>query len=334
MKENSDMIFKDCMQAPFRIHGIMRGENSFFRMPVSVAAEINEDIIYLNKSTAGGRVRFVTDSTKIAIRVQMDRVDRSEVSAICSTAGFDLYADDWYQGSFIPPMDMKEGYESMLTLPERKKREITINFPRLSSVASLQIGLCEDAVLLEADDYRIAVPVVYYGSSITQGGAASRPGNSYENMIARRLGCDYINLGFSGSARGETAIARYIAGLKMSAFVYDYDYNAEDADHLQKTHEPMFRVIREENPDLPVVMISQPAVRLDERKKRRRSVIMETYLNALKAGDQNVYFIDGESMFRVGGRNDFTVDGIHPNDIGFQHMAENIGTLLEEILYK
>ena len=77
-------------------------------------------------------------------------------------------------------------------------------------------------------------------------------------MISRALDCDYVNLGFWGNAKGEEEMANYIATLKMSAFVYDYDYNAPSAEHLQATHEKMFKIIREKQPNLPIVILSAP----------------------------------------------------------------------------
>ena len=87
-------------------------------------------------------------------------------------------------------------------------------------------------MLKDAPEYRIKKPVVYYGSSITQGGCASKPGSSYESILSRRFDCDYINLGFSGTAKGEDEIVDYIKGLEMSVFVMDYDHNAPTTEHL------------------------------------------------------------------------------------------------------
>ena len=123
-------------------------------------------------------------------------------------------------------------FEDVLDYSERKMRSFVINFPLYTDVCELYLGLEESAKVEAAPDYEIKVPVVYYGSSITQGGCASRPGTSYQAIISRRLNCDYVNLGFSGNAKGEPAIAEYIAGLEMSVFVYDYDHNAPNPEHL------------------------------------------------------------------------------------------------------
>ena len=128
----------------------------------------------------------------------------------------------------------------MIRFDKKTEREITINFPLYSSVADLYIGLDETAVLKKSLGYKHKKPIVFYGSSITQGGCASRPGNAYESIISRALQTDYINLGFSGNAKAEDEIAQYIKDLDMSVFIYDYDHNAPNLKHLEDTHQRMF----------------------------------------------------------------------------------------------
>jgi len=119
-------------------------------------------------------------------------------------------------------------------------RDILINFPLYNPVDEAFTGLDEDAELLPAAEYAHEKPVVFYGSSITQGACASHPGNAYCNILSRRLNTNNINLGFSGGCHGEDAMAEYLAALDMSVLVYDYDHNAESAEELQRTHERAF----------------------------------------------------------------------------------------------
>ena len=325
------VYYFNCLEKPFRVYGLISSQDGFVRMPQDIADSVNNGVKGLNTNTAGGRVRFVTDSPEIYIRAQMRSIGKMPHFALTGSAGFDLYADSVYSGTFVPPFDIKNGYESCLRLSGKREREITINFPLYSGVVSLEIGLCAGSLLSAPEDYKISCPVVYYGSSITQGGCASRPGNSYQSIISRRLGCDYINLGFSGSARGEDEIAEYIAGLEMSAFVYDYDHNAPTAEHLRSTHARMFGIIRDKNPKLPVIMLSRPHSRLTTEEKTRRDIIMQTYINARAAGDENVYFIDGGGIFNIFGGDSGSVDGCHPNDLGFMCMAHALGAVLEKL---
>ena len=214
----------------------------------------------------------------------------------------------------------------------RSERELIINFPLYSGVKKLYIGLSDKADIGTPAKYTYDVPVVYYGSSITQGGCASRPGNSYQQMISRRFDCDYVNLGFSGSARGETAIAEYIAGLKMSVFVYDYDHNAPTPEHLMNTHKPMFDIIRKAQPDLPIIMASWTPTNNHGQTDRRFEIIKRTYDIAKSEGDENVYLLDGRRMFDGICEDNGTVDGCHPNDWGFAAMAKAFGDAIEKVI--
>ena len=146
------------------------------------------------------------------------------------------------------------------------------------------------------------------------------------------MDCDHINLGFSGNAKGEEAIAEYIAGLKMSAFVYDYDHNAPNPAHLAATHERMFRIIRNAQPELPILMLTRPKYYLEETEKERLEIVRRTYENALAAGDKNVYFIPGPELLMDLVREEALVDNCHPADGGFISMAYVIGEKLKEIL--
>ena len=153
-------------------------------------------------------------------------------------------------------------------------------------------------------------------------------------MVARWLDTDYVNFGFSGNAKGEDAIAEYIAGLKMSAFVYDYDHNAPTPEHLEVTHERMFKIIRAAQPSLPILMLTRPKYHLAETEKQRLAIVRRTYENALAAGDKNVYFIPGTELLLELVREEALVDNCHPADGGFISMAYVIGQKLKEILEK
>ena len=117
----------------------------------------------------------------------------------------------------------------------------------------------------------------------------------------------------------------------MSVFVYDYDHNAPNIEHLENTHEKMFKAIRGKNPDLPIICVSKPDKTSDWEK--RREIIRKTVENAIAAGDKNVYFIDGQSFSALCDEPDaITVDGCHPNDLGFAMMGKVIGDMIEKVL--
>ena len=138
-------------------------------------------------------------------------------------------------------------------------------------------------------------------------------------------------------------MAEYIAAQKMSLFFLDYDWNAPSPEHLHSTHEPFFLEVREKQPDLPIVMASRtdipwvPSRQVD--RQRRRDIILQTYENAVKRGDRRVYFVDGSTVFgeakKLGVSPDScTVDGTHPNDLGFSCMAGVFGNIIKDLLIK
>ena len=142
------------------------------------------------------------------------------------------------------------------------------------------------------------------------------------------------SLGFSGSAKGEPAMAEAIAELDLAAFVYDYDYNAPNPEHLAKTHEKFFQIIRAKHPDLPVVILSKINGPTSRDTIKRRDIIRKTYENAVAKGDKNVYFLDGCKFFGDVDRYECTVDGTHPNDLGFYRMYQGVLPTLQKILNK
>jgi len=326
-----DVKFYDIDESPIRLYGIWREGESYRRLPQETANNISRGISKRCATTAGGRIRFVTDSPYVAIKVEYGECELSGKIPHTAMAGFDLYADGFYQGQYILPSKFSgEDFESVVNIRgERKKRLVTINTPLYSELKHVYIGLSNDAEISHAPDYTYEKPVIFYGSSITHGAGASRPGATYVSRLARKLDTNFRSLGFGGLAKGEPAMAEYIAEQEMSAFVYDYDHNAPNVDHLLKTHEPMFRAIRVKNPTLPIIILSRPNICAEA--DARFEVIKATYDNARAAGDENVYLLRGTDFF---GENalDFTIDGTHPSDLGYYFMAEGIAPLLAKIL--
>lgn len=337
-------------EAPFRIYGVYRDGEKYRRLPEEVAANTNPGVLGLHANTAGGRVRFVTDSPYVILKADINP-GKMPHFALTGSCGFDMYVEDadcddkveashvlsqrevHYAGTYMPPFTVEDIFEGVIDFEEKKKRIITVNFPLYSDVRSVLLGLQEGCVLETAPDYALEKPIVYYGSSITQGGCASKPGSSYQSILSCRFNCNYINLGFSGSARAEDAIIEYINGLDMSIFVLDYDHNAPTVEHLRATHNKMFKAIRAAHPDLPILILPRPKYFLKKEEQERHEIVYNTYLEAKAAGDENVYFLSGAELMEVVGDNG-TVDNTHPTDSGFFSMAKAIEKVFEVILAK
>ena len=335
--DGSQFVFQNCLTPPFRVYGLIppnEADPHFMRLPQSVADTVNDQVQGLACCTAGGRVRFRTDSSTVAIRVKMHNIYRGDHFPMTGSAGLDLYADGLYRNTFRPPFTIKDGFVSKIDLRSRQMREILIHMPLYTGVISLEIGLEPGSQLLPGTEYKYTTPVVYYGSSITQGGCASRPGNCYQNIISRKLDCDHVNLGFSSGALAEDVMIDYMTTLPMSIFVMDYDHNAPTPEYLASTHEKMYRRFRAARPEVPIVFATMPKLVPSPDTQPRRDVIFGTYEKAKAEGDQNVYLVDGMEMMKLLGDDGGLVDNCHPNDIGFLCMARAFGAVIQEILEK
>ena len=332
------MEFRSCTQPPFSIHGLLgrREPGAFWRLPDSIIDAVSENVSSIARRASGGRVRFRTDSRSLAVRMGLKALEVAQCMPLTGSAGADVFlgvgAQSRYVGFVAPETYGNRVVETELSLTG-KLEQVTINLPRNEPLDFLEIGVEDGAQLLPPLPYRYETPVVFYGSSITEGGAASRPGNAYTSVVCRRLDCDYINLGFARSARGEPAMARFLAGLSMSALVLDYDHNAPTVEFLRETHGPFFRTIRQAQPHLPVLVLSRPNFFRDpEDSARRREVIWDTCRAAWAQGDRNICCLDGETLLAGSEPSNCTVDGIHPNDGGFLRMAERVEPLLRQLL--
>lgn len=328
--EKNDIQFFNVREEPFQVYGVYYEGGKFRRLPGRVAETVSDGVLRLHAHTAGGRVRFRTDSPYIAVSVRFGTINLYSHMSTVGSAGLDLYLESENRciKSYIPPRNVAGHFESVIDLTLTGVQEYVIDMPLYAEVVSLHIGLAEGAQLLPPKPLKSDKKVVFYGSSITHGGCASRPGNSYEAMLSRRFGLDYVNLGFSGNAKGEDTIAAYIAGLDMDIFVYDYDHNAPNPAHLAATHEKMFRTVRTAHPDIPIVMMSRPKYYVNRDTQRRMDVIRATLDNARAAGDDKVWFISGPELMALCGE-DGLIDACHPNDLGFASMAKALGDLFE-----
>ena len=336
-----DIKYYDVADGTFGLYGLYKpyGKKSFTRMPEEIADNVSEGVKHLNHIYTGARVRFITNSKYVAVSSEF--LDASfaisSKSSLLSTTGMDLYimenGKQRYYSSMIPPVEFKNYYEQIIEFCDESEREIILYLPKTNCATNMKIGFQEKAYIKKSG-YKYEKPILYYGSSITQGGCATRGGNIYPSMVSRYFESDFVNLGFSGNCKGEDLMAEYIASCDMSIFVYDYDHNAPSADYLRETHEKLFKTFRKSHPDTPVIFMSKTDIPRTPGEykavENRKKVILDTYNNAINTGDKNVYYIDGQEIFKIAGGADCTMDGCHPNDLGFWCMAQAVIKVIEE----
>jgi len=340
----SSPVYIDVRNEPISLHGFCE---PFRRVPENVAKATSEGIAQLSTVSTGGRIRFRTDSDYIVVHAELSDVSPSDGSSPVACSSFDIYLKEngkqAFRGVFFPSQGKGKSYvESRLKFYNRDMKDVTLYCPLNASLKEVYVGLREGSELLAASPYTYEKPIVFYGSSIVHGGGL-RPSSPYTSIVSRRLDSEYVNLGFGGNAKAEKAIMEYMADLEMSAFVYDYDHNAPTLEYLRDTHYEGYRVIRAKNPDLPIVMASRPdywtrnytlEYYTVEDNEKRRSLIEGNYRRALAEGDRNVYFVDGSKMYPPELREECSVDGCHPSDLGYYFMANAFEAVLRPLLEK
>lgn len=333
----------------FDLYGVFYDKDAgrFLRMPQSVADSVSPNVALLNGYTAGGRIRFSTDADRMSVTVSYDILNVYCHMTTLGSGGFIMLeetecpdgciayktAAHFIPGHYASVSDSSgpNGYSVEKYLPGGRMRNYILYMPTYNDVKELILGFPENAKVAHGLKYRQDVkPILYYGSSITEGGCCSRPDTAYQCFVSRWTNTDFINLGFSAGALGEDAIAEYLASIDTSVFVCDYDHNAPNAEHLWNTHEKLFRTFRKTHPDTPVIIMSKPDFDCDPTAPLRREAVKATYDKAVSEGDKNVYFIDGETLFGKTDRECCTVDTTHPNDIGLLRMAKAVYAALKK----
>jgi hypothetical protein len=312
------------------------------RLPASAEGVVPDAVWDLSRRSAGLSVRFVTDSPTVAARwtLRFNTLAMNHMPAT-GVSGVDLYVrheNEWgWIGVGIP--EKVEGNESTLvTGAPPGPHEYLLYLPLYNGVESVEIGIKPGSILQRGPAYdgRLANPMLFWGSSILQGGCASRPGLAYPSIIGRRMQRPVINLGFSGNGRMDPPLVDLIATLDVSVYVIDCAPNMDPALISERT-EPLVRTLRKARPDTPIVLIENVPYEkgwfLNASRKayvNKNAALKAAYDRLRRQGVKRLYYIPCDELF--GDDHEATVDGVHPNDAGFIRMADAVGPHLRRIL--
>jgi len=308
-----------------------------FRLPKRLKKFVREPVWNLAQSTSGALIRFKSDCSTLAIRYENLHMSGMKNMHVFGQSGVDLYTDNTYIGTAIhgKEIDVEHIYFKNAS-PEY--REHVLYLPLYNGLKIKAIGTNTNATIKKHSPFAIPKPVVFYGTSITQGGCASRAGMSYQAILCRNLNLHHVNLGFSGNGKGEKEVADAVAEIDASCFVLDFMANNKNWETLEKVYEPFVRTIREKHPTIPIILVTRIYAAREssllgshEFIEAKRDVIRKTYKKLIAEGDKNLSLIEGYSLL---GPNeaDGLVDGSHPNDLGFQLMADRLATIIAKIL--
>ena len=313
-------------------------EKRYNRFPRKMSRKkLRPALLQLAVCTAGGQLRFRTDSRRIVISVKNPPIKSAGKTPETARSGCDLYIGEpgheifWANGW---PLPGKCEYTAELFRSEEKKvRDFRLNFPLYNGIKEFLIALETDAELLPPTPLPIPKPVVIYGTSITQGGCASRPGSAFTNRLSRSLQAEFLNFGFSGQGQNDPEIAEMLTEISDPAMIIiDSQANSIDQAHVRERVPRFLDILRASFPEVPIVIVSRiiygPRYGSEVPLKKE---FQKIYRRRRKAGDRNLFFIDGSKCWaREDTEN--TVDGAHPTDAGFAKMALYLDPPLRKIL--
>ena len=316
-------------------------EHYYDRLPAGVTTNVNGGVRTLQRHTAGMQFRFTTDSKKLNFKwvpynknLSMDHMPATGVS------GIDVYRFDEKYGKWLYVKtgrinSSKGGYLSLMWTPGTP---CLVNLPLYNGLKSFSLGIETNATVsaLEPRKSGIKKPVVFYGTSITHGGCASRPGLGFVNIIGRNLDVPVVNLGFSGSGVMEFEMSEHLARIDASCYVLDCLWNmgistgnSRKGRNVDEKYEPFIRNLRAKRPDVPIVMAEMCDVYCGN-PNALDGFVKKLYDKLVGEGWKNLVYIPKGKMYA----DDFegTVDGVHPNDWGMMHLAREYGAAVSKAL--
>ena len=338
--KEDNILWKNALDAPFSLHGVFysKEESVYRRLPIEVAKNANKAIEVLCKHTSGGRLRFKCNSPFVALKITMPIENFGSNLSLLATYGFSVYSDGVFYGNIRPELKhinaQEKGYFSFEGIIYTRKdtiQDIEIYFPIYSMVRKVLIGLKSQSEIFSPTPYKITKPIVFYGSSTTQGACASRSGNDYTALLSRCYKADYINLGFSGNGNCYDSILDYLISIDASVYALDYGMNVKDLEALKNAHYPFYKKLREAKPNTPIVFITRTFYNDPNKFLPRHEIAKATYDKAILDGDKNVYFVDGTILRKDIDFDYATVDNSHPNDVGFYKITNLAKPIFDKI---
>lgn len=312
------------------------------RIPLN--ASVSKGVDYLAWNTAGVMLRFKTNAKEIRLDVKLWHAHSMDHMSHIGSMGFDVYQGSgtakYYRQSTRFNHHKNEYIATVFgPVKNEKMREFTIHFPLYAGVKSLEIGLTKGAEIEAPTPWVDDRPIVVYGTSIQQGGCASRPGMCHTNQLSRMLNRPFLNLAFSGSGKGEPAMAKILADVKNPAmYILDYDANAH-VKGLRATLSNVIDIIRAKHPETPILLVSKlmygnefgDSNEYTDERWQYQEIHMKELRKRRDAGDKNIHFLDGTSLYGDI-PSECTVDGAHATDLGFYMISKRMAPVIKRIL--
>jgi len=302
------------------------------RLPSNVSSNVNGGVRTMKHHTSGMMFRFSTDSRKLRFRwTPYNKDPRADNLSSTAMSGIDVYRFDSTKGEWRYVKTGRvwdAGKEGLLEVDWTPGTPCLVNLPVYNGIREFSLGLDAEAEVSALPPRRSGVekPVVFYGTSITHGGCASRPGLAFVNWVGRDLDVPVVGLGFSGSGVMELEMSEHLARIDASCYVLDCLWNMGSVNgasrpgrNVEENYEKFIRNLRAKRPNVPIVMAEQCDVFCDGPNEKD-VFVRKLYERLEKEGWTDLVYLPKTEMYTGDGEG--TVDGVHPNDLGMRSLKE------------
>lgn len=340
---NGELLWYDVKPLGLEGQGWPEVAHPFDRLPARAEGIVTDAVWSLSRNSAGLAVRFVCDSPTIAARwsLQVNRLAMNHMPAT-GVSGLDLYArtaaGGWRWIATGRPTAIESNEATMMGGIPEGLREYLLYLPLYNGAGTVELGIAPEATLAKAParPSAQAKSIVVWGTSIVQGGCASRPGMAYPAIMGRRLDRPVINLGFSGNGKMDPELATLLGELDVAAYVVDCCPNMTP-ELVTERAEPMVRILREARPETPIVLVENIAYQEEwllpksrEAYQRKNAALRGAYERLVADGVTGLHYVPGDDL--LGGDGEGTVDGTHATDLGFLRMADVLTPVVRAVV--
>lgn len=325
-EEGSDLLWYDAKDLTIEGKGWNDTEGFYNRLPARAKGKVTDTVWKLSKNTAGICIRFITDSKQIG--AIWDGGEPMYHMANTANSGLDLYEKKDGKWEFCA-VGRPKATRTLHVLTKKQPGNLTeylLYLPLYNNVTELKIGIEQGAFLSPAKPRpKERKPILFYGTSMTQGGCANRCGMCHTALLGRWLDRGVINLGFSGAGKMEKEMAELMSELDPALYIFECLPNMT-MEMVKERVEPFVKIVRKAHPETPILLVENPL----KNQEKQNAELIKIYEKLVGEGMKNLDYMPSGGLFE--GEENGTVDGVHPTDLGFYRMSVYYRSFLEKIL--
>ena len=335
-----EMVWTDGHQLKVEGQAWSDTKDPWDRLPARSEGLVRDKVWNLSRQSAGIILRFRTDAPELHAKWSLtsDRLEMFHMPAT-GVSGLDLYVHDGNQWRWAntPRVAGVENQARLVSGLDPVMRDWMIYLPLYNGVKSVEVGIPEGHAIEPMDGRPEGErPILFYGTSITHGACASRPGMTHVAIIGRDLNREVINLGFSGNGTMDLEIADLMAEIDAAIYVVDCLPNLTGESTAARAV-PFVKRLRSLRPETPILLVEDRTyadVHVNSGRRTRneenRKALQEAMIQLKSDGITQLYYLEGDKLLDPSG--DATVDGSHPTDLGFRQQADAFIEVLKPVL--